>query len=150
MYYFGGERGEHLLYQRASCQHPVLQKLTRYTKDAIQSALGTINNHLYSRSEESRKGRRHSASFPDLSPVTEPISHKLESRMRDITISDIDRQRVEDVKLMGRSPPLGLPVLEPIAIPQEGFSAKERKVGCIDNDAANGAQGAGPPSEQAI
>lgn len=70
--------------------------------------------------------------------------------MRDITISDIDRQRVEDVKLMGRSPPLGLPVLEPIAIPQEGFSAKERKVGCIDNDAANGAQGAGPPSEQAI
>lgn len=99
------------------------------------------------RSEEDREVRRRSTSFPGLSPVTEPILHKLESRMRGVTIGDVDRQRVEDAKLMG--PPMGLPVLEPITMAQEDFSAKERKVGWIDDDIVDGVEGAGPPSERA-
>lgn len=99
------------------------------------------------KSEEDREGRRRSASFPGLSPATEPISHKLESRMRGITISNIDRQKVEDAKLM--SSPLGIPVLEPIVMPKEDFSANGRKVGWIDNNKAIGVEGADSPSEQA-
>ncbi|OWZ28826.1 sterility protein Ste20 [Cryptococcus neoformans c8] len=99
------------------------------------------------RSEEDREVRRRSTSFPGLSPVTEPILHKLESRMRGVTIGDVDRQRVEGAKLMG--PPMGLPVLEPITMAQEDFSAKERKVGWIDDDIVDGVEGAGPPSERA-
>lgn len=67
--------------------------------------------------------------------------------MRGVTIGDVDRQRVEDAKLMG--PPMGLPVLEPITMAQEDFSAKERKVGWIDDDIVDGVEGAGPPSERA-
>lgn len=99
------------------------------------------------KSEEDREGRRRSASFPGLSPATEPISHKLESRMRGITISNIDRQKVEDAKLM--SSPLGIPVLEPIVMPKEDLSANGRKVGWIDNNTANAVEGADSPSEQA-
>lgn len=99
------------------------------------------------KSEEDREGRRRSASFPGLSPATEPISHKLESRMRGITISNIDRQKVEDAKLM--SSPLGIPLLEPIVMPKEDFSANGRKVGWIDNNKAIGVEGADSPSEQA-
>nr|KIR45878.1 sterility protein Ste20 [Cryptococcus bacillisporus CA1280] len=97
--------------------------------------------------EEDREGRRRSASFPGLSPVTEPIPHKLESRMRGISISNIDRQKVEDAKLMGS--PLGIPILEPIVMPKEDSSANERKAGWIDNNTANGVAGANSPSEQA-
>lgn len=97
--------------------------------------------------EEDREGRRRSASFPGLSPVTEPIPHKLESRMRGITIGNIDRQKVEDAKLMGS--PLGIPILEPIVMPKDDFSANERKVGWIDNNTANDVEGADLPSEQA-
>lgn len=97
--------------------------------------------------EEDREGRRRSASFPGLSPVTEPIPHKLESRMRGITIGNIDRQKVEDAKLMGS--PLSIPILEPIVMPKDDFSANERKVGWIDNNTANDVEGADLPSEQA-
>lgn len=95
--------------------------------------------------EEDREGRRRSASFPGLSPVTEPIPHKLESRMRGISISNIDRQKVEDAKSMGSR----IPILEPIVMPKEDFSANERKAGWIDNSTANGVEGANSPSEQA-
>lgn len=67
--------------------------------------------------------------------------------MRGITISNIDRQKVEDAKLM--SSPLGIPVLEPIVMPKEDLSANGRKVGWIDNNTANAVEGADSPSEQA-
>ncbi|WVQ77136.1 hypothetical protein IAR50_006819 [Cryptococcus sp. DSM 104548] len=74
-----------------------------------------------------KKGRRRSASLPGPSMGSSPLADKKGGRARGVTISDVDRQRVEDRQTARTS--VSSPESEEMLMGQVEESLKEKKVG---------------------